>query len=90
MDGGQTFSCKARWLFTLFIEYKAPSWLVLFLGVLAALTRSGLLGFLAGALGMIGLIVYAKDYAAVGFLLGVMTLARAQFDEYRHEHRSSQ
>jgi hypothetical protein len=82
--------CVTRWTFMSFIHYKWPSYLVLFLGVLAAATRSALVAFVTVALGAVGLIVYAQDYAAVGFLLAVMTLARAQFDESREQHGAGQ
>ncbi len=59
----------------------------LFLGLLSAITRSGFIGLLAG---MAGLILCCWDYAAGGFLLGVLTLARAQFDDYRARHRTGQ
>jgi hypothetical protein len=85
-NSGHTLACNARWLFMLFILYKGPSFLVLFLGLLATLTRSSLAGFLAGAIGIMALVVYAREYAAVGFLLGVLMLARAQFEERREQH----
>ena len=85
-ENPRTLECVTRWTFMSFIHYKGTSYFVLFLGVLAALTRSGPLGFLTGAIGAVGLIVYAKDHAAVGFLLGVLTLARAQFEEHRYQH----
>jgi hypothetical protein len=82
--------CVTRWTFMSFIHYKGISYFVLFLGVLAAATRSGMLGFITGAIGAVGLIVYAKDHAAVGFLLGILTLARTQLEDYRYQHGSGQ
>lgn len=91
-ESAQTALCKARWLSTVFMAYPGTSYLVLFLGVLATITRSDHISFLACALGVVGLVVYAKNEEAVGlgFLLGVLTLARAQLDEYRHQHRAGQ
>lgn len=90
-----TLQCRIRWLFMVFIHYKEPNFFVLFLGLLAAATRSGLLGFLTVAIGAVGLVVFSKDYVskdyiAVGFLLGALTLARAQLEEYRHQHGTGQ
>lgn len=89
-EDGKNLRCATRWAFMSFIHYKATSYLVLFFGVLAAATRSATVAFATVALGAVGLIVYAKDYAAVGFLLAVLTLARAQFEECREQHGAGQ
>lgn len=81
--GGQTLVCKLRWLTVLSFNQLGLGYVALFLGVLAALTRSGQVGLVAAWFGMAGLVLYCWDYAAVGFLLGVLTLARVQFNECR-------
>ena len=62
----------------------------LFLGLLSVITRSGLVGLSAGIVGMAGLMLYCRDYAGLGFLLGALTLARAQSNQYRAQHRTGQ
>ncbi len=87
--GGQTLQCKIRSLIVLSFNHLGLGYLALFLGTLAAVTRSGFVGLLASMVGMAGLILYCWDFAAVGFLLGVLTLARSQLGEYRTQYRSS-
>ncbi len=88
--GGMTPVCKIRWLVVQSFNHFGLGYFGLFLGVLAAVTRSGLIGLLASLAGMAGLVLYNWDFAGVGFLLGVLTLARAQLDDYRAEHGSGQ
>jgi hypothetical protein len=88
--GGKTLACKLRELIEPSFSHLGLGYAALFFGVLATITRSGLVGLLAGIIGMAGLVLYCRDYAGVGFLLGVLTLGRAQFDEYRAKHRSGQ
>jgi hypothetical protein len=88
--GGQTWVCKIRWLAIQSFNHLGLGYFALFFGVLAILTRSAMVGLWAGMVGMAGLILYSWDFAAVGFLLGVLALARAQFDDYRAEHRPGQ
>ena len=88
--GGQTLACKARWLVEKSFSHLGLGYFALFLGLLSAITRSGLVGMLAGMVGMAGLMLYCWDFAAVGFLLGVLTLARTQFDDYQAQHRAGQ
>jgi hypothetical protein len=88
--GGQTTLCKARWLVVQTFNRYGLGYFSLALGLLATLTRSGLAGFLAGATGAMGLILYTWDWSAAGFLLGTLALARAQLSEYRHEHGTGQ
>jgi hypothetical protein len=88
--GGQAFLCKVRWLVVQSFNHLGLGYFALFFGGLAALTRSAALALIAAIIGMCGLILYSWDYSAVGFLLGVLTLARAQFDDYRAEHRPGQ
>ncbi len=88
--GGQTGLCKLRWLIVQSFNTLGLGYFALFLGVLSTLTRSAFIGLLAGIVGVSGLVLYCWDYSAVGFLLGVLTLARAQFDDYRAQHRPGQ
>lgn len=88
--GGQTLVCKIRWLVVQSFNHFGLGYFGLFLGLLAVVTRSGFVGLWAGCVGVAGLVFYNWDYAAVGCLLGVLTLARAQFDDYRAENRDTQ
>lgn len=88
--GGQTLPCQIRRLVEQSFSHLGLGYAALLLGLLAAATRSGLAGLLAGMVGMAGLVLYCWDYAGAGFLLGVLTLARAQFDKRRPQHRSGQ
>ena len=89
--GGQTLPCKIRWLIVTIFHNSGIGFFVLFFGLLSAITRSGFIGLLAGVIGVACLLLHggdnaAVDFASLGFLLGVLTLARAQFDEYRAQH----
>ncbi len=88
--GGQTPTCKIRWLIIQSFNTQGLGYFALFLGSLATLTRSAFISLLAGIVGVSGLVLYSWDYSAAGFLLGVLTLARAQFDEYRAQYRPGQ
>ncbi len=93
--GAQTLECKTRWLIVKIFYGNGTGYFILFLGLMAAATRSGLVGLAVGVAGVAGLLLHGGDhanvdYAAVGFLLGVLTLARAQFDDYRAQHGTGQ
>ena len=88
--GGQGLACKVRWLTVQSFNHLGLGYFALFFGALSALTRSAPLGWLAGVVGVAGLVLYCWEFAAVGFLLGALTLARAQFDECRAEHGAGQ
>ncbi|MDD5034627.1 MAG: hypothetical protein PHE55_07685 [Methylococcaceae bacterium] len=88
--GGQSLLCNIRGIIVQSFDHYGLGYFSLFLGILATLTRAGNVGLLAGMIGMAGLILYCWDYSALGFLLGALTLARAQFDEYRAQHRAGQ
>lgn len=85
--GGQSFECQLRFIIILVFTH-GLGYAALFSGLVALVTRCGVAGFLAAWLGAAGLILYAWDYAAVAFLLGSLTLARAQFNHYRNQHRA--
>jgi hypothetical protein len=88
--GGQAFACHVRWLIVQSFNSLGLGYFALFLGLLSVLTRSDWVGLSAALVGVAGLVLYCWDYSAVGFLLGVLTLARAQFDDYRIQHGSGQ
>ena len=88
--GGHTIECKVRWMIEKSFKHLGLGYFALFLGTLSTITRSGFVGLLACMVGMAGLILYCWDYAAVGFLLGALTLTRAQFDDYRDQCRTSE
>ena len=88
--GGQTLECQIRSHIVQSFNHLGLGYFALFLGILSALTRSGFVGLLAGIAGVSGLVLYCWDYAAVGFLLGALTLARAQFNEYRAQNGNRQ
>jgi hypothetical protein len=89
--GGQTLACRTHGLIAkIFYEHDGIGYFALFLGALAVIARSGLIGQWAGIIGIAGLILHNGEYAAAGFLLGVLTLARAQFEDYRAQHRTGQ
>ncbi len=89
--GGQTLQCKMRWLIVMIFHSGSIGFFALFLGLLSAITLSGFIGLLAGVIGVACLLLHggdnaAVDFASLGFLLGVLTLARAQFDDYRTQY----
>jgi hypothetical protein len=85
--GGQTLACQAhRYLVLIFYNNDIMGYFTLLLGAIAVIARSGLIGLWAGIIGIASLILHNGEYAAVGFLLGILTLARAQFDEGRAQH----
>ena len=89
-DAAATLPCQLRGLIEASFSHGGLGYCALVLGLLAALTRSALAGLLAGVVGMAGLMLYCTDFAGFGFLLGVLTLARAQLDEQRAKHRACQ
>ena len=89
--GGQTLQCKMRWLIVIIFHSASIGFFALFLGLLSVITQSGFIGLMAGVVGVACLLLHggenaAVEFASLGFLLGVLTLARAQFDEYRAQH----
>jgi hypothetical protein len=88
--GGATGLCSLRWFIVQSFHTYSLGYFGLFLGLLATVTRSGLMGLMAGMAGVAGLVLYTWDYSALGFLLGVLALARAQFEDCRHQHGTGQ
>lgn len=83
--GGQGMECDVRWT-VMQIFNNGLGLGALSLGLLALLIRSSVAGFMAALAGAAGLVLYNGDYSAVAFLLGLMILARAQFNQCRNEH----
>jgi hypothetical protein len=88
--GGQTLVCKIRWLVIQSFNHFGLGYFGLFLGVVAVVTRSAFISMSAACVGVAGLVFYNWEFASVGCLLGVLTLARVQFDDYRAEYRDTQ
>jgi hypothetical protein len=88
--GGASWLCPVRWAIVQSFNSYGLGYFALFLGALATLTRSASVALGAGVVGMMGLILYNWDYSALGLLLGVLALARAQFEDYRYQHGAGQ
>lgn len=88
--GGASWLCPVRWAIVQSFHSYGLGYFALFLGLLATLTRSASVALGAGVVGMMGLVLYNWDYAALGFTLGVLALARAQFEESRYQHGAGQ
>lgn len=88
--GGGGWLCSLRWLIVQSFNTYGLGYFGLFLGVLATVTRSQGVGLMAGMVGMAGLVLYTWDYSALGFLLGVLVLARAQLENGRHPYGPGQ
>jgi hypothetical protein len=83
-SGGQTLACRTHSLIAkIFYDNNAMGYLSLFLGALSVISRSGFIGQCAGMIGIAALVLHNGEYAAAGFLLGVLTLARTQFEKRR-------
>ena len=89
--GGQSLACTAHsWLATVFYGSYAVGYVGLLLGCCAQLARSSVFGLWAAMISSTGLVLNNAEYAAAGFLLGVLALARAQFEHYRAEYGTRQ
>lgn len=74
--------CAGRTALVLSFRNQELGWAALFIAVVASLLRYRLLGQLALAAGLTGLILYAYEPAAVAALLGLLVIARP-----RQKHR---
>lgn len=87
------FSCRMRqWLIFSF-AHNGLGYAAFVVGALALVTRRTALALLGASLGAAGLVLYCYDFAAVGFLLSVLTLARqatARGDHSGGEHGEGQ
>ncbi|MDD4915386.1 MAG: hypothetical protein PHW13_10180 [Methylococcales bacterium] len=89
--GGQTLACRLHSLIVvIFYNSNAMGYFTLCLGAVAALTRSDHLSLWAGIVGIASLVLHNGESAAIGFLLGVLTLARTQVETGRAQHRACQ
>jgi hypothetical protein len=89
--GGQSLACHAHHLIVaVFYNNDIMGYISLLLGGLAVYTCSGWIGLVAGTIGIISLIFHNGEFAAIGFLLGILTLARSQFSADRAQHGSRQ
>jgi len=88
--GSDAAVCTLRWIAVQSFHAGRLGQVAIFLGVLAALTRSATVAWAAGLVGIAGLVLYTWEFSAVGFLLGALTLARTQVDEARDEHCAGQ
>lgn len=88
--GGQSGLCHLRWFILQSFLHYGLGYFGLFFGLLALASRSALVAMLAGVAGVAGLVLYTWDFSAVAFLLGILTLARAQFDDSRHQYSTSE
>ena len=81
VSGGVGPLCTLRGLLVQAFDSFGLGYAAVFLGFLGTLTRSEPIAFLAVNVGILGLLLYNWDYAALGFLLGVLVLARSFFGE---------
>ncbi len=69
----------------------AVGYLVFGLGLVALTLRSGAIGLLCAVIGMTALVIHGGkhtgvEYSSLGFVLGFLTLARAQFQKCRNQN----
>ena len=86
VSGGASHLCTLRGLLVQSFDSFGLGYAALFLGCLGTLTRSEPVALLAVNVGLLGLLLYNWDYAAVGFLLGVLVLARSLFGDPGDKH----
>jgi hypothetical protein len=84
VSGGTGLQCTLRGLLVQAFDSFGIGYAAVFLGCLGTLTRSDPISLLAVNVGILGLMLYNWDYAALGFLLGVLVLARSIFGEQGH------
>jgi hypothetical protein len=85
--------CYLRKLLTGVFYDNVVGYLVLALGIAAQRSRSAHLALLAGLIGMAGMVIHGGKHAgvefnSVGFVLGVLTLARTELQKRRKQHRT--
>ena len=90
-SGVTDLACTLRKSLTGIFYDNAVGSVVLGLGVLALVLRSGYWALLAIVLGMAGMVIHGGkhagvEYNALGFLLGILTLARTQFQNRRNQY----
>ena len=90
-SGVEDWSCMMRkQLMAIFYDNAVGYW-VLGLGLVAFTLGSGAIGLLCAVIGMTALVIHGGkhtgvEYSSLGFVLGFLTLARAQFEKCRHQN----
>ncbi|HEY9397331.1 MAG TPA: hypothetical protein VIQ28_06895 [Burkholderiales bacterium] len=69
-------SCNLRQALIMSFAFNGLGYASVIVGVIALFLRRKGLAILGGSLGAAGLVLYCYDFAVVGFLLSVLTLAR--------------
>lgn len=88
-SGDAPFSCELRQALIMSFASNGLGYASVVVGVIALFVRRKGLAVLGGSLGAAGLVLYCYDFAVVGFLLSVLTLARqtsAPADDSRREN----
>ena len=89
-SGAGPWWCGVRRLVILSFAHHALGHGALIVGLVATLLRRRLLALAAALLGAAGLVLYEFDFSAVGFLLGVLALARGGNLETSDEYRAGE
>ena len=90
-SGMDNWSCMMRKnLMAIFYDNAVGYW-VLGLGLVALTLGSGAIGLLCAVIGMTALVIHGGkhtgiEYSSLGFVLGFLTLARAQFQKCRNQN----
>ncbi|HEY9381452.1 MAG TPA: hypothetical protein VIQ01_09425 [Burkholderiales bacterium] len=74
--GGAPFSCTLRQALIMSFAFNGLGYASVVVGVIALFVRRKGIAILGGSLGAAGLVLYCYDFAVIGFLLSVLTLAR--------------
>lgn len=88
-SGAVDWPCLMRKNLMAIFYDNAVGYLVLGLGLVALMLRSGAIGLLCAVIGMTALVIHGGkhtgvEYSSLGFVLGFLTLARAQFQKCRN------
>jgi len=85
-----TLACRLRAALIASFAFNGIGYAALLVGALSLFIRRFGLALAGACLGVAGLVLYCYDYAAIGFLLSVLTLARvtapARGDEFGQQH----
>lgn len=76
--GSRVWACGIRRLAILTFDHQQLSYLAVAGSILALLTRSASIAWLTAAVSAVGLVWYCFEPCAVGLVIGVLVLARAQ------------
>lgn len=88
-SGVTDLACTMRKGMTGIFYDNAVGFTVFALGLIALLMHSAFLALLTAILGMAGMVIHGGlhtgvEFATVGFVLGFLTLARAEWQKHRH------